>query len=64
MDTVQSSDTEAPLSSENISSVASEQSEEGGVPTDPNTESDDAIQWDDLTETDDSDESDNDEQRR
>ena len=61
---MQSSDTEAPLSSENISSVASEQSEEGGVSTDPNTESDDAIQWDDLTETEDSDESDNDEQRR
>ena len=58
METVQSSDTEAPISSEDISSVASELSEEV-VSTDPNTESaDDAIQWDDLTEMEDSDESD------
>jgi hypothetical protein len=64
METVQSSDTEAPISSEDISSVASELSEEV-VSTDPNTESaDDAIQWDDLTEMEDSDESDNDEKRR
>ena len=64
METVQSSDTEAPISSEYISSVASELSEEV-VSTDPNTESaDDAIQWDDLTEMEDSDESDNDEKRR
>jgi hypothetical protein len=64
METVQSSDTEAPISSEDISSVASELSEEV-VSTDPNTESaDDAIKWDDLTEMEDSDESDNDEKRR
>jgi hypothetical protein len=44
VETVQFSDTEAPISSDDISSVASEQSEEGGVSTDPNgTESDDAM---------------------
>lgn len=62
MENVQSSDTEAPISSEDIISVASELSEEG-IPTDPNTESD-TIQWDDLTETEDSDESDNCEKKR
>ena len=44
VETVRFSDTEAPISSDDISSVASEQSEEGGVSTDPNgTESDDAM---------------------
>jgi hypothetical protein len=36
VETVRFSDTEAPISSDDISSVASEQSEEGGVSTDPN----------------------------